>query len=353
MAALHNRVSQKELKQRLQEETEPRATLSFYRYFTIGDPAGFRDDMYGHLQALQVFGRIYIAREGINAQMSIPRVNIDRLGKYIDSLDGLSGVRLNPAVDDNGKSFWVLKIKVREKILADGIKEPGFSMERRGKYLSPEEFNQLTEDPQTVIVDMRNHYEYEIGHFSGAMALPSDTFREQLPLCDKILGEHKDRNIIMYCTGGIRCEKASAFLLHRGFSRVFHLEGGIIHYANTVQARGLENKFLGKNFVFDERLGERVGQGIISSCHQCGKPSDRHVNCANPGCHLLFIQCTDCQAVFDGCCSETCREILTLPMEDQKIRRKGIDQGRNIFNKSMRRAPAESREGNRSGGQVG
>jgi len=337
MPALHNRISQKELKQRLYQETEPRTTLSFYRYFPIDDPQKFRDEFYIALNEKKVFGRIYVAAEGINAQVSVPRSQFDGLRDYLHSIPALEGLRLNIAVDDDGRSFWVLKIKVRDKIVADGIDDPAFNMRRKGQYVDAAEFNQLTDDPDTIVVDMRNHYEYEVGHFDNAIEIPSDTFREQLPLSADLLQGDKDRNIIMYCTGGIRCEKASAYLLHRGFNNVFHLEGGIINYANSVKEKGLENKFKGKNFVFDDRLGERIGTEIIARCHQCGQPADTHTNCRNEACHLLFIQCAACASEYEGCCSTDCLETIHLPAEQQKLLRKGIDKGTAVFNKSKDR----------------
>jgi UPF0176 protein len=337
MAALHNRISQKELKQRLLEEKEPRTTISFYRYFPISDPHQFRDELYRNLNALSVFGRIYVAHEGINAQISVPASNFEALKAYLYSIEPLNGIRLNVAVADDGKSFWVLKVKVREKIVADGIHDPAFDMQNRGKYVNAEQFNQLTEDPDTIVVDMRNHYEYEVGHFEKAIEVPSDTFKEQLPMAADMLKDAKEKNIIMYCTGGIRCEKASAYMLHQGFKNVFHLEGGIINYANQIREKGLPSKFHGKNFVFDNRLGERITDEVIAKCHQCGKPADTHVNCANEGCHLLFIQCDECRQKWEGTCSRECFDFIHLPMEQQKELRKGIDKGRNIFNKSRAR----------------
>jgi UPF0176 protein len=339
MAVLHNRVSQKELKERLYQETEPRATLSFYRYFPIQDPQKFRDDLYAALYEKKVFGRIYIAAEGINAQISVPQSRLEELKEHLYSIDPLDGVRLNIAVDNDGRSFWVLKIKVRDKIVADGIDDPAFTVDRKGKYVNAAEFNRLTEDPATIVVDMRNHYEFEVGHFEGAIEVPSDTFREQLPMSSDMLEPDKDKNIIMYCTGGIRCEKASAYLLYKGFKNVFHLEGGIINYANTVKEEGLENKFKGKNFVFDDRLGERISEEIIARCHQCGQPADTHTNCKNEGCHLLFIQCTACASKYDGCCSPACQNTIHLPAEQQKEIRKGIDKGQQVFNKAKSRRP--------------
>jgi UPF0176 protein len=295
MAVLHNRISQAELKQRLLEEKEFRKTISFYHYFHIDDPKLFRDQLFKNLHHLKVFGRIYVAHEGINAQISVPESNFEAFKNYLYSIEPLNGIRLNIAVDDDGKSFWVLKVKVREKIVADGINDPSFDMRNKGRYVDAAQFNTLTDDPDTIVVDMRNHYEYEVGHFEKAIEVPSDTFREQLPMAADMLKDAKDKNIIMYCTGGIRCEKASAYMLHQGFKNVFHLEGGIINYTNQAKEKGLDIKFRGKNFVFDNRLGERITEEIISKCHQCGKPADTHVNCANEACHLLFIQCDQCK----------------------------------------------------------
>jgi UPF0176 protein len=337
MAVLHNRISNEELKKRLMEETEPRTTISFYKYFPILNPQEFRDYLYKHLYNLKVFGRIYVAKEGINAQASVPQSNFEALKNFLYSIEPLNGIRLNVAVDDDGKSFWVLRIKVRDKIVSDGINDPFFNMSNKGKYVNAEKMNELLNDPFTVVVDFRNHYEYEVGHFENAIEIPSDTFRDQLPMAAEMLKDKEDKNIIMYCTGGIRCEKASAYMLHKGFKNVFHLEGGIINYAREIKEKNLESKFIGKNFVFDERLGERITDHIISHCHQCGKPCDTHTNCKNDGCHLLFIQCKECAKKYDGCCSVECQQTIHMPLERQKEIRKGIDKGRNIFNKSRAR----------------
>ncbi len=337
MAVLHNRISQAELKKLLYAETEHRTTISFYQYFSVEDPTLFRDEMYKALNALKVFGRIYIATEGINAQVSVPDSNVDAFRSYLNSIPELQHIRLNIAVDDDGKSFWVLKIKVREKIVADGIADPGFSMEKKGKYVNAAQMNDLLEDDNTIVIDMRNHYEYEVGHFEKAIEIPSDTFKEQLPMAVDMMKDKKDKNIIMYCTGGIRCEKASAYMLHHGFDHVYHLEGGIINYAREAKAGGLETKFIGKNFVFDGRLGERITEDIIAKCHQCGKSADTHTNCKNDGCHLLFIQCDNCAAAFDGCCSIECKTVYKLPEDEQKELRKGIEKGMMVFNKSKKR----------------
>jgi UPF0176 protein len=335
MPVLHNRISNEELKRRMLEETEPRRTVSFYKYFRIEDPKTFRDQLYIRFDALKVFGRVYIAHEGINGQISVPEGHFDAFREALYSAaPELNGIRLNIAVDDDGKSFWVLRMKVRPKIVADGIDDPSFDASRMGIHLKAEEFNELAEQPDTVIVDMRNHYEYEVGHFERAIEVPSDTFRDQLPMAASMLEPHKDKKIIMYCTGGIRCEKASAYLLHKGFKNVFQLEGGIIEYTRRAREKGLPLKFRGKNFVFDERMGERITDDVIAQCHQCGAPCDTHTNCKNDGCHLLFIQCPACAEKYEGCCSSECQEERQLPKELQRIRRAGRENEPMIFNKS-------------------
>ncbi|MCZ2222807.1 MAG: rhodanese-related sulfurtransferase [Chitinophagales bacterium] len=337
MAVLHNRISSKELKEQLMKETEPRTTISFYKYFPIQNPQEFRDFLYKSLFILKVFGRIYVAKEGINAQISVLESNFELFKKFLYSIEQLNNLRLNIAIDDDGKSFWVLKVKVREKIVADGINDPNFNMENKGKYLNAQQVNDLIQNNDTIVIDMRNHYEYEVGHFENAVEIPSDTFKEQLPMAVDMMKGNEDKNIIMYCTGGIRCEKASAYMLYKGFKNVFHLEGGIINYAKQANELGLKSKFIGKNFVFDNRLGERITDDIIAKCHQCGKPCDTHTNCKNDGCHLLFIQCQECSKKYYGCCSDECKEITHLPIEQQRKLRKGIDKGIMIFNKSKRR----------------
>lgn len=337
MALLHNRISNEELKRRLMEETEPRTTISFYQYFPIQNPQEFRDALYKALDALQVFGRIYVAKEGINAQISVPSTNFEALKTYLYSIEPLNGLRLNIAVDDDGKSFWVLKIKVRDKIVADGIDDPDFSMEQKGRYVNATEMNAMIDSGNAVVIDMRNHYEYEVGHFENALEIPSDTFRDQLPMAVDMMKGNEDKQVIMYCTGGIRCEKASAYLLHRGFKNVFHLEGGIINYARQIKENNLPSKFIGKNFVFDNRLGERITEDVIAKCHQCGQPCDTHTNCKNDGCHLLFIQCPECAAKHEGCCSVECKDTLHLPLERQKQLRSGVNHGQHVFNKSKQR----------------
>ena len=323
MPVLHNKYSKEELKKRLYEETFKRMTLSFYRYVRIEEVAAFRDAFYKQLVELNVLGRIYVANEGINAQISVPEFNFEAFKNLLDSDDRFKNMRLNIAVEDNGKSFYKLIVRVKQKIVADGLNDNTFDPGDVGRHLNAKEFNEALENPDTVVVDLRNHYESEIGHFEKAILPDADTFKQELPMVLDILKDKKDKKVLLYCTGGVRCEKASAYLKHQGFKDVNQLYGGIIHYIREVKQEGLSSKFKGKNFVFDERLGERIGDEIISKCHQCGSPCDNHTNCANDDCHLLFIQCTECAEKMQGCCTPECVNIINLPIEEQRKLRKG------------------------------
>lgn len=319
------------------EESFKRTTVSFYRYVIIQNPNFFRDHLYSELAKLNCFGRIYVAREGINAQMNVPEHNWDAFINCLNQIAYLENMPLKIALEDDGKSFYKLTIKVRKKIVADGLDDGTFDVTNVGNHLTAEEFNAALENPDTVVVDMRNYYESEVGHFVGAVCPEVDTFKEELPKVLEILEDKKDKKILMYCTGGIRCEKASAWLKHNGFEDVNQLHGGIISYAQQVKEKGLDSKYIGKNFVFDERLGERITEDIISTCHQCGEPSDTHTNCANPECHLLFIQCTKCAEKYEGCCTPTCQDIIHLPAEEQIARRKGkVKEENNIYKSRLR-----------------
>lgn len=319
---LYNLVDAEVLRERIKNDDTPRTTLSFYKYYHIQDVEKFRDEFYAQLDAIGVLGRIYVAKEGVNGQLSLPTENIDQLKSVFDSTGFLSGIRLNIAIEDDGKSFFKLAIKIRDKILADGLNDDTFDVTKRGHHINAETFNEITDQEDTVIIDMRNHYESEVGHFEGAITPDVDTFRDSLPLIEDILRPHEDKKIVMYCTGGIRCEKASAYFKHKGFQHVYQLDGGIIEYARQVEAQGLPNKFIGKNFVFDERMGERITSDVIAKCHQCGEACDHHINCANDACHILFIQCESCATKYNHCCSEECQEYNALPEDEQKSQRK-------------------------------
>ena len=331
---LYNKLSANERAILIEKAGNRRITLSFYKYHQIKNTSLFRDHLYLMWEKLDVLGRIYIASEGINAQLSMPSQNLTEFKTKLDSINFLKEIRLNVAVEHDDFSFLKLKVKIRNKIVADGLSENSFDLSNNGTHVNASEFNTLIENPNTLLVDMRNHYESEIGHFDGAILPDVDSFRESLPIIEKKFAKHKkSKNIVMYCTGGIRCEKASAFLKHKGYEKVYQLDGGIIEYARQVDQEKINNKFLGKNFVFDHRRSEAVSDEIIANCHQCGEKCDTHINCANEACHLLFIQCEKCAKEFNNCCSEECYKINSLSLEDQKKLRKGKKNSNQIFKK--------------------
>jgi len=331
---LYNKLSAKERAELIEKAGKERLTLSFYAYAQIGNPQQLRDDLFIKWDSLDVLGRIYVAQEGINAQLSLPADNFEAFKNHLDSIPFLKGIRLNIAIEQDNMSFLKLKVKVRDKIVADGLNDDTFDVTNRGVHLSAKDFNEMLSNPNTVCVDMRNHYESEIGHFDGAVTPDVDTFRESLDIIEADLREHKEeKNLLMYCTGGIRCEKASAYYRHKGFKNVYQLEGGIIEYTRQVNAEGIENKFIGKNFVFDDRRAEKISDHVIAKCHQCGNPFDVHTNCANDACHLLFLQCDTCKEEMNNCCSTTCKDIHAMPFEEQKELRKGQGNSNDIFKK--------------------
>lgn len=341
---LHNRVNREVLIERVFNSQEKRITISFYKYAKIGNPKIFRDHFYLLLDEIGVLGRIYVSYEGVNAQVSVPEKNKELLREKLNEITFLYNCRLNYAIDDNGKSFFKLTIKVRDKIVADGLNDASFDVTNCGVHVNASEFNALAEDPNTIIVDMRNHYESEVGHFVNAITPDVETFREELPLVKEMLQGQEDKNLLMYCTGGIRCEKASAYFKHVGFQNVFQLNGGIIEYARQVKEQNLENKFIGKNFVFDERLGERISNDVIGHCHQCGQACDDHTNCENEPCHILFIQCKSCAEKYDKCCSVKCKDFKKLPEDKKellagKISFNGSKFGKGRYNAAQRDEP--------------
>ncbi len=331
---LYNKLSADERRELIREAGKERLTISFYQYHQLGNPQLFRDYLFLHWNPMDVLGRIYVAHEGVNAQLSVPGDRFEEFKTFLDSIDFLNGVRLNIAREQDNESFLKLKVKVRNKIVADGLDDNTFDVTNKGQHVDAVTFNELIEDPDTILVDMRNHYETEIGHFENAWTPDVDTFRESLPIIEEEIKAHKEKKkLVMYCTGGIRCEKASAYYKHKGFKDVYQLEGGIIEYHRQVSEKGLENKFKGKNFVFDHRLAEKIGDEVIANCHQCGNPCDTHTNCANDACHLLFIQCEDCMEKLENCCSPECQDIIQLPFEEQKKLRAGHYNSNNIFKK--------------------
>jgi len=335
---LHNRVNSEELRQKLLEDKTERTTLSFYKYYQIKNPKLFRDHLYLNWSRIGVLGRIYVAHEGVNGQLSVPSKNMVKFQKAFDDILFFKGERLNIAIDDDGKSFFKLQVKIKGKIVADGLDDKSFDVTNRGVHLDAEAFNEITDHDNTVLIDMRNHYETEVGYFDGAIRPDVETFREALPKVEEMLDSDKEKNIVMYCTGGIRCEKASAYYKHKGFKNVYQLDGGIIEYARQAKKKGLKNKFIGKNFVFDERMGEKISNDVIANCHQCGKLCDDHLNCLNDACHILFIQCEACGEKYNKCCSTKCKDFNARPVEERNMLKGTIEFNGTKFGKGRYKA---------------
>ncbi|MFT5849800.1 MAG: UPF0176 protein [Patiriisocius sp.] len=310
-----------EKKEAIASDGIERITLSFYKYVQIAEPKKLRNELLERFSALGCLGRIYVAHEGINAQMNVPKQNWDQFDAFMKSKKEFVGVPYKFAVEEGeAASFYKLIVRLKDKVVADGLDDESFDVTDTGAYLTAKEMNEYVDDPDAVVVDMRNGYESEIGHFENAVCPDVDTFREELAVTPETLKIHKNKKVALYCTGGIRCEKASAWLKHNGFTDVRHLKGGIIDYKHQVEKEGLENKFKGKNFVFDERMGEQIGDEVISTCHLCAKvKSDTHYHCKDQACHILFLGCDGCVEKKGGYCSYKCMTFGRLPARMRKL----------------------------------
>lgn len=335
MKILHNKLDKQQALKKIAQEPFQRKTVSFYRYVLIEKPQELRNKLYEAWEALGVFGRVYLAHEGINAQICVPEPNWQSFVDQLNTVPEFHGVPFKMAVEED-LSFWKLKMKVRKQIVADGLAENEYDVTNVGKHLTPEEFDQAMEDENTVVVDMRNHYESRVGRFEKAICPDADTFREELPMVKDLLKGKEDKKVLLYCTGGIRCEKASAYLKHSGFKDVSQLYGGIIQYAHEMKQKGLPSRFRGKNFVFDERIGERITADVLAHCDQCRSESDRYVNCKNTMCNLLFIQCEACSEKTSTTCGDECQKIALLPIEEQRKLRAGIPHNFSRYKKQIR-----------------
>lgn len=316
MSKFHNKKNKQQLFKDLMNERFSRRTVSFYRYMALENINELRDDLYREWSALGILGRVYVANEGVNAQVSVPEPNWGKFKTTLSSREVFKNIPFKFAVKE-GVSFIKLSIKIKKEIVAYNVPSNEYDMSKVGQHLNYQEYNTAI-DNGAIVLDMRNRYEAEVGRFENAIVPDVDRSQELLVEAKRLLKGHEDDKILIYCTGGIRCEKASAYLKHHGFNDVNQLDGGIINYAHNVEKNNVESKFYGKNFVFDRRMGERVTSDVLSQCHQCGKSADTHVNCANEACHILFIQCLVCARKYMLCCSSKCAEFLQKPQDERK-----------------------------------
>ena len=326
---LRNLSCKEDALKRLKQESFARRVISFYRYVIVEDPQALRNELFAEWAELGCLGRIYVAAEGINAQMSVPEPAFERFRELLYARPLFEGVPFKVGVEQKNDAFWKLTVKVRKQIVADGLQPEDYDVTDVGTHLSAREWNELSEKPEALIVDMRNNYESAIGRFEKALCTDAYTFKEELPKVKETLAGKEEQPVLLYCTGGIRCEKASAYLKHHGFQNVYQLHGGIIDYKHQIEREGLVSKFKGKNFVFDERLGERITDDVLGRCYQCGRACDDYTNCLNEQCNTLFIQCAECREKFAGCCDTECQAIAALPEEERMELRKGREFPKN------------------------
>jgi UPF0176 protein len=278
--------------------------LLYYCYSTIEDPEKFREEH--HLFCIEngILGRIIIASEGLNGTVSGTSEACDLYMATLKADPRFAHIDFKVEEQDD-HTFQKLHVRVKPEIVHSGLQQINPNV-RTGVHLEPEEFKKLKDAEDVVILDVRSNYEHSLGKFKNALTLDIENFRE-FPEKVKELEHLKDKKILTYCTGGIKCEKASAFLLEQGFENVYQLHGGIIKYG--IEAGGED--FEGKCYVFDNRVAvdvNKVNPKVLSQCHVCGTKSDRMVNCANPVCNLHVPICEECGWKLDGACSDDCKE---------------------------------------------
>ncbi|GAA4450546.1 rhodanese-related sulfurtransferase [Nibrella saemangeumensis] len=280
---------------------KPYRVLLYYIYTPIENPEHYCDEHHQLCLRLNLLGRIIVAPEGLNGTVSGLATDCQT---YIDTLKAdprFAAIDFKVEEHDT-HAFKKLHVRLKEEIVNSDL--PVDPLKRTGTHLEPDEFKKLKDQEDVVLIDMRSNYEHTVGKFKGAITFDMENLRE-LPEHMHEIEHLKDKTIITYCTGGIKCEKASAFLLEQGFENVYQLHGGIIKYG--LEAGGED--FEGKCYVFDNRLTvdvNKVNPKVISTCYRCGTPSDRMVNCANAGCNNHMPLCEACGWQYEGTCSDAC-----------------------------------------------
>ncbi|MFN8355924.1 MAG: rhodanese-related sulfurtransferase [Spirosomataceae bacterium] len=276
--------------------------LLYYYYAPIQNPNQYREEQHQFCLAHHLLGRIIIAKEGLNGTISGLAADCEAYMKWVKSDPRFCDIDFKVEATST-HTFQKLHVRVKEEIVNSDL--PVNPLERTGVHLEPAEFKQMLNDPDVVLVDMRSNYEHSVGKFKGAITFDMENLRELPEHVDEI-AHLKNKKVITYCTGGIKCEKASAYLLKQGFENVYQLHGGIIKYGIE---EGGEN-FDGKCYVFDNRVAvdvNKVNPAVISHCYLCGTECDRMVNCANPECNNHVPICEKCGIEMEGACSVECK----------------------------------------------
>ncbi|NGP43981.1 rhodanese-related sulfurtransferase [Bacillaceae bacterium SIJ1] len=281
--------------------------LLYYQYVTIDDPETFAAEHLAYCKNLGIKGRILVAHEGINGTVSGTVEQTEAYMEHVRSDERFKDMAFK--IDEADKhAFKKMHVRPRPEIVNSSLNEHINPNRQTGRYLEPEEFRKALEDDDVVIIDARNDYEYDIGHFRNAIRPDIKTFRELPQWIKENLADQKDKKILTYCTGGIRCEKFTGFLIDEGFKDVNQLHGGIVTYGKDEKVQG--ELYDGKCFVFDERMSVPVNQKedvVVGKCYHCGKAEDRYVNCANPECNRLYVCCEECEPKYRRSCSDDCR----------------------------------------------
>lgn len=281
--------------------------LLFYKFQQIEDPEYFARNHKRHCKKLGIMGKVLVAKEGVNGSVSGTKEQVEKYKKFVWSIKGFEDVWFKEELAFK-HPFTKMVVRVRKEIVA---LDKNVDIRKKGRYISPKEFLEIyenmeknkDENNEIIILDARNYYEYDLGRFKNAINPNIKTFRE-FPDFVESFKENKDKKVVIYCTGGIRCEKASAYMSERGFSNVYQLEGGIINFCQQFPNTIWE----GKCFVFDKRLMTDLNQKNkpITKCKNCGEICDLYKNCKNVYCDKLVIICAKCQEKLHGCCSKKC-----------------------------------------------
>ncbi|MEG0480839.1 MAG: rhodanese-related sulfurtransferase [Clostridium sp.] len=296
--------------------------LLYYKFKNIDNPEEFTKTHLNLCKDLNLKGRILIAHEGINGTCS---GTIEDTEKYMLALKSINGFEdtVFKIDESTGHSFNKLYVRHRNSILTLLPEDDVNPNDKVGTYLKPKEFYEMLQNDDVIIVDGRNDYEYEIGHFRGAIKPTVNNFKEFPKWIDDTLGDMKDKKILSYCTGGIRCEKLTGVFLNKGFKEVYHLDGGIVSYGKDEEVKG--RLWDGKCYVFDNRISVPINRTeedmVISKCSICNEPSDRYINCRNDDCHDQFICCESCSSTTNDFCSTTCSDyVINNPERDALTR---------------------------------
>lgn len=286
---------------------KPYQVLLYYKFTPIEDPEQFAKEHLELCNQLQLKGRILVAPEGINGTVSGLK---EHTQKYMDWMHAHPQFHdIDFKIDPHDQhAFKKMHVRPKKELVTFRVNKKLNPNRKTGKYLSPKEFYELLQQEDVIVLDGRNNYEYDLGHFRGAIRPDVNSFREFPEWIRKNLKDFKNKKIITYCTGGIRCEKLTAYMIEEGFKDVSQLKGGIVTYSKDPDVQG--KLFDGKCYVFDRRISVPINRQehvVVGSCYHCGTATEKYINCKYDFCHRQHLVCEDCEETHQGYCSEECR----------------------------------------------